>query len=323
MTATELEAFEREIHAFVGREVCPPTPASDDVNVAMIRQWAEIIGDTNPAYTDAQWAANSARGKSIAPPAMMYVWGQEGFSATSGRAPNAQVDLVALFNKHGYTGVLGTNVRQEYYKEVSPGDSVSMAMVIDNISERKTTGRGPGYFFETLANFTNQRGEKVGTQRFKVLKFIPKEQPAAATADSKLEAPTRIASARGHDNGWWWDAVDAGKVLIQRCTNCQTLRHPPRPMCGQCQSMQWDSIESTLHGEVLSYTAVRYPKVPGYPNDPICAVIRLGEGTHLVSNVVGCEYADVFIGMKVKGKVERVDEKTVLPQFYPAQAGER
>jgi uncharacterized OB-fold protein/acyl dehydratase len=318
MTADDLNTFEDAIYAFVGREVCPPTPARDAVSPAMIRQWTEIIGDANPAYTDAAWAAKSARGKPIAPPAMMYVWGQEGYAVTTGRPPDAQADLVNLFNQHGYTGVLGTNVRQEYFKEVSPGDTVAMRMVIDNISERKTTGRGPGYFFETLATFTNQHGEILGTQRFKVLKFIPKEQPAAATADSKLAVPTRIASVRGHDNGWWWDAVDAGKVLIQRCKNCRTLRHPPRPMCGECQSMEWDSIESTLQGEVLSYTCVRHPKVPGYPSDPVCAVIRLGEGTNLVSNIVGCEYDDVFIGMKVNGKVERVDEKTLLPQFYPA-----
>jgi uncharacterized OB-fold protein len=318
MTAADLKAFENEIYAFVGREVCPPTPARDDVNVAMIRQWTEIIGDTNPAYTDAQWAAHSARGKTIAPPAMMYVWGQEGFAVTTGRPADAQADLVSLFNKHGYTGVLGTNVKQEYFQEVSPGDNVVMAMVIDNISERKTTGRGPGYFFETLATFTNQHGEKIGTQRFKVLKFIPQEQPAAAASADTLQVPTRIASPRGHDNKWWWDACDAGKVLIQRCKSCQTLRHPPRPMCGQCQSMEWDSIESTLDGEVLSYTALRHPKIPGYPTDPICAVIKLSEGTNIVSNVVGCEFADLHIGMQVKGKVEQVDDKTTLPQFYPA-----
>ena len=73
-----------------------------------------------------------------------------------------------------------------------------------------------------------------------------------------------------------------------------------------------------LDGEVLSHTVIRHPHVPGYPKDPICAVIKLGEGTNLVANVAGCEPSDVFIGMKVKGKVEQVDEKTMLPQFYPA-----
>ncbi|MGB1142676.1 MAG: Zn-ribbon domain-containing OB-fold protein, partial [Halioglobus sp.] len=161
----------------------------------------------------------------------------------------------------------------------------------------------------------------IGTQRFKVLKFIPQEQPAAAASDDgALEVPTRIASPRGHDNGWWWDACDEGKVMIQRCKNCGTLRHPTRPMCGVCQSEEWDAIESTLDGEVLSYTCLRHPVIPGYPKDPICAVIRLGEGTNIVSNIVGCEYEDVSIGMKVTGKVEQVDEKTMLPQFYPVSA---
>jgi len=319
MTPEEQNAFEDEIYAYVGRQVCPPTPAKDDVNVAMIRQWAEVMGDTNPAYTDDKWAANSKRGKTISPPAMMYVWGQEGYAvASTGRPSDAQSDLVELFNSYGYTGVLGTNVKQEYFKEVSPGDNVVMEMVVDNISERKATARGTGYFFETLTTFTDQHGDKIGSQRFKVLKFIPQEQPAAAAQEDKLEVPTRIGSPRGHDNKWWWDACDEGKVLIQRCKGCQTLRHPPRPMCGECQSMEWDSIESSLDGEILSHTELHHPKIPGYQYPLVCAVIKLGEGTNLVSNVVGCEPAEVHIGMKVKGKVEQVDEKTMLPQFYPA-----
>ena len=318
MTPEEQQAFEDKVYAYVGRQVCPPTPAKDDVNVSMIRHWTEAMGDTNPAYTNGEWAAQSQRGKTIAPPAMMYVWGQEGFTVTTGRPSDAMSDLVELFNEYGFSGVLGTNITQQYSKEVGPGDAVIMETVIDNISERKTTGRGTGYFFETLTSFTNQHGDKIGSQRFKVLKFIPQEQPAAAPDEDKLEVPTRIASPRGHDNKWWWDACDEGKVLIQRCKGCQTLRHPPRPMCGECQSMEWDSIESGLAGEILSHTQLHHPKIPGYQYPLVCAVIKLGEGTNLVSNVVGCDPCDVYIGMQVKGVVEQVDEKTMLPQFYPA-----
>ena len=319
MTAEQQAAFEAQIQAYVGREVCPRTPARDEVNTAMIRHWAEAMGDTNPAYTDPEWAAGSRRGRVIAPPAMLYVWNQEGFRvATEGRPPDAQSDLVALFNAHGYTGVLGTNVKQEYHREVGLGDTVYVEMVIDSVSEQKATARGIGYFFETLATFTDQAGETIGTQRFRVLKFAPAEQAAAEPTEQALEVPTRIASPRGHDNAWWWEACDAGKVLIQRCTDCGTLRHPPRPMCGNCQSMEWDSIESTLEGEVLSYTELHHPRVPGYSYPLVCAVIKLAEGTNLVSNVVGCDPSEVHIGMAVRGRVEQVDEKTMLPQFYPA-----
>ena len=323
MTPDQQQAFEEQIYAYVGREVCARTPAADSVNAAMIRHWTEAIGDTNPAYQDAEWAAASARGRMIAPPAMLYSWNQEGIAAATERASNPQSDLVRLFDDNGFSGTLGTNVTQQYEKEAGLGDTVHMEMVIDNISEQKATGRGIGYFFETLATFTNQHGDKLGTQRFRVLKFIPAEAEAAATPsgeDQALEAPARIASPRGNDNKWWWDACDEGAVLIQRCKQCQTLRHPPRPMCGECQSMDWDSIESTLDGEILSHTQIHHPKIPGYQYPLVCAVIKLDEGTSLVSNIVGCEPEQVHIGMKVKGVVELADGKTMLPQFYPVEA---
>ena len=89
-------------------------------------------------------------------------------------------------------------------------------------------------------------------------------------------------------------------------------------MCGSCNSIDWDTIESTLEGEVFSFTELNYPKFPGYPYPLVCGLIQLSEGTRLVANIVGIDADKVYIGMKVKGKVERVDEKTVLPNFYPA-----
>ena len=67
MNEEELKAFEEEIRAYVGQVVYPTTPAPDDVNEAMIRQWSEIMGETNPAYLDKDWAAKGARDHIIAP----------------------------------------------------------------------------------------------------------------------------------------------------------------------------------------------------------------------------------------------------------------
>ena len=86
MTPEEQKAFEDRIYSYVGVTVCERTAAKDAINPAMIRHWAEAMGDTNPAYTDEAWAAQSKRGKTIAPPAMMYAWNQEGFPAATGRA---------------------------------------------------------------------------------------------------------------------------------------------------------------------------------------------------------------------------------------------
>lgn len=325
MTPEERKAFEEELHTFVGRPLHPePKRSYDTVNAAMIRHWTEVMGDKNPAYTDAEWAAESQRGEIIAPPAMMYAWNQEGYAvASTGRPGDGLSNLVAFFDRHGFSGSLGTNVDQEYFAEAKLGDSLFEDAIIEEISEQKATARGVGYFLQTLAKFTNQNGELIGTQRFKVFKFVPPEAQEKPTdsghAGEELEIPTRVHAPRGQDNGWWWDACDEGKVLIQRCTNCGTLRHPPRPMCGECQSLEWDSIESSLEGEIFSFVEMHYPKFPGYKYPLVVAVISLSEGTRIISNVVGINSEDVKIGMKVQGRVEQVDEKTMLPQFYPVE----
>ncbi len=321
MTPDQTKAFEEKIYAFIGREMAPPTKGHDDVNEAMIRHWCEVIGDENPVYTNKAFAEQSSKKGIIAPPAMMQSWSMEGYPMALNPPLDVQRQLHNVFDEHGFTGVLGTNCKQEYFQDVHVGDSVIAHTVIDTISEQKATQRGIGYFVETVTNFTNQRNEAVAKMVFRVLKFIPNEpiKPVSEGTDDTPKAATRIASPRGQDNKWWWDAVDNGKCLIQRCSCCGTLRHPPRPMCGECQSTEWDSIESRLEGEVYSFVEMHYPKFPGYEYPLLCAVIDLKEGTRLISNLVGIKPEAVKIGMKVQGKVEQVDPDTMLPQFYPVE----
>jgi uncharacterized OB-fold protein len=324
MTPEETTAFEDKIYAFVGRENGPPKQGNDAVNQPMIRQWAEIMQEESPVYTSEEVALGTSKKGLIAPPSMLQAWSMVGYPMAGSPLKDEQRGLHDVFDTHGFTGVLGTNTTTEMFRDLRPGDTVTSHTVIDNISEQKATARGIGYFIETLTQFTDQDGEAIGSQVFRVLKFIPND--SNSTAQESLDTagpaiPMRIASPRGHDNGWWWDAMDDGKMLIQRCKSCQVLRHPPRPMCGECQSVEWDSIESTMEGQVYSFTTLHYPKVPGYEYPLCCAVIELKEGTRIVSNIVGIDHELVTIGLKVTGTIVQVDENTMLPLFSPAQQG--
>ncbi len=328
MNPEEKKAFEAKLQEYAGKSFGPAVVGKDDVNEAMIRQWCEVMGDENPAHIDKAWAEKSSRGGLIAPPSMLHIWVMEGYPMAfqDPEAPPAdgQRELHNLFDEQGYKGVVATNCTTEFFADVKPGDTISASSMIETISDEKATGIGTGYFIETITTFTNQNDEKVGSMVFRVLKFIPAEQPAAAddsAGGAMSKEPTRIAPALGHDNKWWWDAVkNDGKVLIQRCKSCNVRLHAPRPVCGECQSIEWDSVESTLDGTVNSFVVMHYPEVPGYTYPLVGAVIDLAEGTRLVSNIVGCEPEDVTIGMKVKGKVEQVDEATTVPMFYPVKS---
>jgi uncharacterized OB-fold protein/acyl dehydratase len=279
------------------------------------------MGDRNPAYLDAEAAKRSVHGGLVAPPVMLQAWILGGLEMADAQAgpKNKQQALHKLLSEHGYTGVVATNTDQEYVRYLRPGDRVRAETTIASISEEKATALGIGYFIETVSRFTDQKGEPLGSITFRVLKFKPAQQAqAAATPSSAPAKPRRLRPPRAHDNGWWWEAVDRGELRIQKCGECGTLRHPPRPMCGRCQSTEWTSVTSTGRGTVHSYVVMRHPPIPGYDYPLPIAVIDLEEGTRIVSNVVGCKPEDVHIGMKVRLSIENVDEELKLPLFRPA-----
>ena len=179
MTSEDIAVLEEKLAAFVGRE-CDPSAALDAVNKPMIRHWCEVMGNTNPDHLDE--AAAGGRGELVAPATMLFVWSQAGFSvAGRGRAKDAQTELFDVFDEHGYVGVVATNTTQEYDRELRLGEIVQANTRIDNISPRKTTGLGEGYFYETVTEFTNEDGESLGRQTFKVLKYRPKNTGGEAS----------------------------------------------------------------------------------------------------------------------------------------------
>ena len=313
------EELEKKVATYVGKEIGPPEEAMEPINESMIFHWCEALGDNNPVYTDAEAAKNSVHGGIVAPPAMIQSWTLRGLEMYG---PNAKKDLQGelheIFSSNGYEGVVATNCEQNYTRYLKPGDKLVSSTVIESVSEEKATALGIGYFINTRTTFTVD-GEEVGWMTFRVLKFKADKKPAAAPADGAAPAaPKRMRPVLGHDNKWWWDQINEGKLTIQRCKNCGTLRHPTRPMCWKCQSIEWDFIVASGKGFVYSYVVMHHPPFPGFEFPLTVGVIELEEGTRLVTNIVGIDPKDVHINMPVKLSIEYVDDELQLPLFRPA-----
>ncbi|HIF96597.1 MAG TPA: hypothetical protein EYQ54_06155 [Myxococcales bacterium] len=315
----EREAFEKRLKAYVGLDIGLEDRGRDSVNAAMVRHWCEAMGDTCGAYTDSDRAAGSVHGELVAPPTMLQAWILGGVGMASGESDprDKQKELHRLFDAHGFTGVVATNTEQEYIRYLKMGDEIRARTVIESISEQKATGLGIGYFINTRTTFVDQHDEEVGWLTFRVLKFELAETSVSADTEAAAapSRPQRLKPALAHDNQWWWECADKGELAIQRCSDCQALRHPPRPMCGECQSSDWDFIFSTGQGTIHSFVVIRYPEVPGYTYPLVVAVVDLAEGTRFVGNVVDVEPGDVKIGMAVQASIELVDDEMKLPIF--------
>jgi uncharacterized protein len=304
------DAFLDKLRSFVGHSTAAPFPAWDAVNQPMIRHWCDAVGDTNPVYTDPAAAAASVHGQIVAPPTMLQAWTMKGLVPPPSDGGGAQEGLMGLLDEAGFTSVVATNCEQEYHRYLHLGDELMAEGVVEDVSPEKQTGLGVGHFVTTRTDFRDQRGDLVGAMRFRILKFRPPEK--------KEERAPRPKPPRNQDNAFFWEGVDRGELLIQRCTSCGKLRHPPRPMCPNCQSLEWDTVTATGKGEVFSFIIPHYPQVPFFEYPYVVAVIALEEGTRLISNVIDIDPGDVTIGMPVEVRFVKVDGELTLPLFAPA-----
>ena len=325
MNDAKKKAFEAEIRSYVGKPIGPPVVARDPVNEPMIRQWCDAMGETHPAYLGSDTAAATLHGKVVAPPTMLQSWIMEGWGMHVGydEPRDGQQRLHKVFGDAGYSGVLGTNSEEHYERYLALGDVVTAETVIEEISEEKATGVGIGYFITTRTSFSDQNGDSLGWMTFRVLKFKPAQQQQAADDSGGEPAtpqkPSRIKPPMAHDNAWWWERVaDDGVLPIQRCSGCQKLRHPPRPMCDACGSQAFDSIDASGKGTVLTYTVIHYPQFPGYEYPIVSIIVDLEEGERMVSTLVDCKPEDCSIGMPVEMVIQQDEDGFKIPFFKPA-----
>jgi uncharacterized OB-fold protein/acyl dehydratase len=297
----------------------PATLAPDEVNQAMIRHFVEAVGDENPVYTDENAARAAGFAGVVAPPTMLQAWIMRGFKASylppaEGHEATAHDDIMSLLDSGGFTSVVATDCEQEYLRPIVLGDRLSVTSRIEAVSPAKKTGLGEGHFVTTRLEYTDAAGELVATMLFRILKFRPAVRPVAGD----VEAPRRPMPAVTQDTSFFFEGAKRGELLIQRCESCGTLRHPPRPGCPKCGSLEWDTITATGRGTVFSFVVVHYPQVSGFEYPLAVVLIELDEGTRLVSNMKGIDPDDIRIGMPVEVDFATFADDLTLPVFRPA-----
>lgn len=312
MTTDADTSYDARLAAFVGRTLQEATPAADPVNVPMIRHWVEAMGDSSPIHLDQEAARAHGRDGVVAPVTMVQAWTMRGYArtVTPSADANAFAELVDLLGEGGYSSVVATDSDFEFHRELEPGDHVSVEEVVESISPEKATGLGDGRFVTTVKTYRDARGAVVATQRWRTLRFRPRDQ-----AEPK---PQRPRPALNLDNQFWFEAAQEHRLVVQRCTACATLRHPPGPECPYCQSFEWDTVESSGRGTLYSWVVAHHPRHPAFDYPLLVAVVELEEGTRLISNLTGVSADDLEIGMELVVDWLDADADLSLPLFTPA-----
>jgi uncharacterized protein len=297
-----------------------PRPARDPVNLPMIRNWTEAIGDANPVYTDAEAAARSVHGGLVAPPAMVQVWTMRGLHPGGEPDDDPMGLMSAVLDEAGFTSVVATNCEQEYYRYLRHGEHVTVRAVMEGITGPKRTSLGDGWFV-TTRNTWYVGTEPVASMRWRILKFRPAPAPHPPPRPSPLPPSPSPSTAEvlrpaiSRDTAFFWAGTAAGELRIQRCGGCGALRHPPGPVCPACGAAKPEYAIAAGTGEVYSYVVQHHPPVPGRQLPIVVALVQLTEGVRMVGEVIEVSPARVRIGLPVRVAFVRVDDTLTLPAW--------
>lgn len=343
-----------ELEALVGQATGAPQLSPHAVNAPMIHHWVEAMGDTNPIYVSDEAARTYGHEGIIAPPAMLQAWIMRGLrdsqaaeaadAADAGDRPGAEGApdvygiMSALLDEEGLTSVRATNCTQHYGRSLVLGDRLFACSFIESISEPKRTGLGTGRFITTRLEFTATpdadvpespsspeiaalvaAGDPVAVMRFRILRYLRAGGTPPGGGGRGAARPLRPRPAVTLDNAFWFDGARAHALLIQRCAACGTLRHPPLPACGVCQSLEWDTVEASGRGALYSFVVVHHPQVEPFDYPLPVGLVELEEGTRVVANLDGIAPGELRIGLPLVATFVDFDPGLSLPVFVPAR----
>ena len=119
------------------------------------------------------------------------------------------------------------------------------------------------------------------------------------------------------DNVEFYDAAKREELRFQRCTECDTWRHYPRPACPQCLSRDFTWDLASGRGRVYTWTIVHPPTLPAFEADlPYNVVdVLLDEGIHFQSQILDCEPGDIHADLEVHAVFVAVSDDITLVKF--------
>lgn len=123
------------------------------------------------------------------------------------------------------------------------------------------------------------------------------------------------------DSQPYWDGLKERRILLQKCADCGAIRHYPRPMCGECHSMDVDWVEASGRGVVYSWTVAHHPFHIGFRGETpyILVTVDLEEGVRIQSQLLDARAEDLRLGLPVRVVFGPAADDVVLPYFRIAE----
>ncbi|NLY64264.1 MAG: DNA-binding protein [Alcaligenaceae bacterium] len=131
--------------------------------------------------------------------------------------------------------------------------------------------------------------------------YLPEGLPIPVSEGDQLSKP-------------YWDGLKEGRLLVQQCSHCSTVRFGPEWVCHKCRGFDFTWLDIEPEGIIYSWERVWHPSHPALkehgPYLVVLVELPSAENIRMVGNLLGDPMQEVVIGAKVKGVFEHHTDTT-------------
>lgn len=149
----------------------------------------------------------------------------------------------------------------------------------------------------------------------------PPSVSRAPQGPTQQPEPVGIAPAITPETAPFWEAAQEGRLVVERCAECDAHSFPPYGICRLCRGRRIEFVELHGPGTIYSFTINHQRWMPDLEVPFALVWVEFDEapGIRVGGRLRGCAVEEVRIGMEVAIGFEPGPGGCAVPSFVAAE----
>jgi uncharacterized protein len=108
---------------------------------------------------------------------------------------------------------------------------------------------------------------------------------------------------------YWREIPQRYRMEAEKCKKCGKIYFPPRVICPECKSREFEQVKLKDEGTLLTYTVIRVGPSQFVNQTPYAmGIVKLDDGVNILAQIVDLEPDQIQTGMKLKLEFRKIQQ---------------
>ena len=109
---------------------------------------------------------------------------------------------------------------------------------------------------------------------------------------------------------YWREIPQRYRLEASRCKKCHKIFFPPRLICDECRTREFETVKLSREGKLLTYTVIHVGPSQFVSQVPYAiGIVELKEGAKVLAQITDCDLKKLAIGMNVKVEFRKIQQE--------------